>query len=99
MSAPDIDLTPGVLDAIAGMLQTAAGGLDDLVGVLPAPPDAGDATALVTELLAELVRRAGEVATGSGAAAALIVQCSSAYCDNEAAIAADMDRGLPAAES
>lgn len=99
MSGPDIDVADGVLDTITDLLHAATGGLDTLVGALPHPPDAGDATALVADLVAELLRRTGEIATGSGAATALVAQGNTAYRHLEAATTATFTGALPTPET
>lgn len=99
MSSPDIAVDDGVLDAIVDRLQSAAAGLDSLTGTLPPVPDAGDATALVADLLADLLRRTGEIATGSGVARDLVAEGSAAYLETESAIVAHLAGGLQKSEA
>lgn len=83
----DIDTSTEVLALIRDALSGAAARLDTLATALPAVPDAGDATADVAEILAELLHRTGEIGSGSHAATQVMDLTRAAYADTETRIA------------
>lgn len=64
-----IEVDKGVLDAIAGDLDRAARGLEDLAGGVPAGVDAGPMTAVVAAMLGQVVGSSGNVSTAMAASA------------------------------
>jgi hypothetical protein len=63
-----IDLTWATAEAIATGLDHARAGLDDTAGSAPSGVDAGDATALVTALVARVSESAAGLSEGLAAA-------------------------------
>lgn len=60
----DLKISPGTLSTIRGLLDTAAGGLEDAADSAPAAIDAGDMTPLLTEMMAKVVTNAAAMSEG-----------------------------------
>ena len=88
----DIDVDRGVLDSIAGDLDSAASGLEGLADSVPAGIDAGPMTAVVASMLSGIVDSAGNVSTAMSGSADAVRLARRYYDRADADSAAGMDR-------
>lgn len=86
----DVDL--GVLDTIAGDLEGAANGLEDLAGSVPRGVDAGPMTAVVASMLSQVVTSAGNVSTALSGSAESVRLARGYYQRADADASSDMSR-------
>ena len=74
-----IDLTWATAESIATSLDHARSGLDDTAGSAPTGVDAGDATALVTALVARVGESAAGLSEGLGAASGKVRSSAASF--------------------
>ncbi|MGO1052997.1 hypothetical protein [Crossiella sp. CA198] len=82
----------GVLDGIARTLRQTSAEVDGLAGSVPGAPDAGNATAVVTGMLARFLDNAGQLILGAAGAADQVAAGNADYAGTDAQ-AADEVRG------
>jgi hypothetical protein len=87
-----IDVDKGVLDSIAGDLDSAATGLEDLAGSVPRGIDAGPMTAVVASMLSQIVDSSGNVSTAMSGTAESVRVARRYYDRADADSAAGMER-------
>ncbi|WP_199433562.1 hypothetical protein [Qaidamihabitans albus] len=82
---------PGLLEGLAGTLRNAGNSLLDAGGP-PPPPDAGELSGQMGELMAAFVDGAAELVTGAVAAGDAVAAGGTSYADNEVAAANQLPR-------
>lgn len=86
---------PGVLDGITDRLRNASTDLDGVGKTLPESPDAGDATAAIAAILAQLSDNAGQLVIGLEAAATMVSDAKDRYVADDEAARATFERVQP----
>lgn len=87
-----IDVDLDVLDTIAGDLDRAASGLEDLAGSVPRGVDAGPMTAVVASMLSQVVTSAGNVSTALSGSAESVRLARGYYERADSDASAGLDR-------
>ncbi|MGW0522339.1 hypothetical protein [Crossiella sp. NPDC003009] len=84
----------GVLAGVARTLRQTSADVDGLARSVPGPPDAGNATAVVTGMLARFLDNAGALVLGAAGAAEQVATGNADYAETDTQ-AADSLRGEP----
>lgn len=92
MTVSGHEVDHGVLDGIASTLRNASSSLDSVGNSMPGTPDAGDATAAITGIMARIVDNAGQLVIGAAAAGDAVATANAAYQKNDAAAKEDLQR-------
>lgn len=90
-----IDLAWATAESIATSLDTARSSLDETAGSAPSAIDAGEATALVTALVARVGESAAGLSEGLGAASSKVRTAAGSFLDVDLGVKQGFQVGGP----
>jgi hypothetical protein len=90
-----IDLTWATAESIATSLDNARSGLDDTAGSAPTGVDAGEATALVNELIARVSDSAAGLSEGMAAASGKVRMAATSFLNVDLGVSQGFQLGEP----